>query len=106
VSRGAIEVTVAYAGPEGEAVVAVAVATGATVAEAVARSRLVERFGLAHAAISYAIFGQRAPAATPLRAGDRVELLRPLVADPKDARRRHAALHPLPRPRPRRKRPA
>jgi putative ubiquitin-RnfH superfamily antitoxin RatB of RatAB toxin-antitoxin module len=102
----AIEVTVAYAGPEGEAVVTVALATGATVADAVARSQLVQRFGLAQAAISYAIFGQRARASTPLRSGDRVELLRPLIADPKDARRRHAALHPLPRPPPRRKRPA
>jgi len=30
-----------------------------------------------------------------VRDGDRIELLRPLVADPKDARRRRAALKPL-----------
>ena len=101
-----MQVTVAYGGPEGEAVVAVALAPHASVADAVAESRLVERFGLAQIALGYAIFGQRATAGTPLRAGDRVELLRPLVADPKEVRRRHAALHPLPRPRPRRKRPA
>ena len=101
-----IEVTVAYAGPEGEGLVAVVVASTATVADAVALSRLVERFGLAQAAIGYAIFGQRALATTPLRAGDRVELVRPLIADPREARRRHAAQHPLPRPRPRNQRPA
>lgn len=41
--------------------------------------------------VAYAVFGQRADRGTPLRDGDRVELLRPLVADPKDARRRRAA---------------
>lgn len=40
---------------------------------------------------AYAIFGQRVRADAPVRDGDRVELLRPLQADPKDARRRRAA---------------
>lgn len=35
----------------------------------------------------YAVFGQRANGDTPLHDGDRVELLRPLQADPKEARR-------------------
>ena len=43
----------------------------------------------------YAIFGVKAVADTPLRDGDRVELLRPLQVDPKDARRRRAADRPL-----------
>ncbi|TKR33228.1 RnfH family protein [Luteimonas gilva] len=38
----------------------------------------------------YAVYGQRAEAGTALRDGDRVELLRPLQADPKDARRKRA----------------
>ena len=42
--------------------------------------------------VAYAVHGQRVEADTPLRGGDRVELLRPLVADPKDARRRRAAM--------------
>ena len=37
-----------------------------------------------------AIFGVTAEAATVLREGDRIELLRPLLADPKEARRRRA----------------
>ena len=37
--------------------------------------------------VAYAIFGQRADGEAVLRDGDRVELLRPLVADPKEARR-------------------
>ena len=38
----------------------------------------------------YAVFGIRAHATTQLRDGDRVELLRPLQMDPKDARRLRA----------------
>ncbi|WP_206860730.1 RnfH family protein [Lysobacter changpingensis] len=40
--------------------------------------------------VGYAVFGVRATRETELREGDRLELLRPLVADPKDARRRRA----------------
>jgi putative ubiquitin-RnfH superfamily antitoxin RatB of RatAB toxin-antitoxin module len=65
---------------------------------------MTARFGLREATLDYAIFGQRAGLATPLREGDRVELLRPLRADPKDARRARAAENPLPRPRPKPKR--
>jgi putative ubiquitin-RnfH superfamily antitoxin RatB of RatAB toxin-antitoxin module len=39
----------------------------------------------------YAIFGINAEASTVLHEGDRIELLRPLQIDPKDARRRRAA---------------
>jgi putative ubiquitin-RnfH superfamily antitoxin RatB of RatAB toxin-antitoxin module len=39
---------------------------------------------------AYAIFGVVAAGDTPLREGDRVELLRPLQIDPKEARRRRA----------------
>ncbi|MDN5781447.1 MAG: RnfH family protein [Luteimonas sp.] len=39
----------------------------------------------------YAVHGERATATALLRDGDRVELLRPLQADPKEARRRRAA---------------
>lgn len=38
----------------------------------------------------YAVFGVNAHADTTLREGDRVELLRPLLIDPKQARRRRA----------------
>ena len=41
--------------------------------------------------VAHAIHGQRVSPDSPLRDGDRIELLRPLVADPKDARRRRAA---------------
>jgi putative ubiquitin-RnfH superfamily antitoxin RatB of RatAB toxin-antitoxin module len=99
-----MKVVVAYAGPEGEAIVAVELPADAVLADALARSGLVARLGLRESALDYAIFGQRALPDTPLREGDRVELLRPLRADPKDVRRARAAENPLPRPRPKPKR--
>lgn len=39
----------------------------------------------------YAVFGINAEASTVLHEGDRIELLRPLQIDPKDARRRRAS---------------
>lgn len=61
-------------------------AAGATVGDAVREAALEEAGEVA----GYAVFGVLADAATPLRDGDRVELLRPLLADPKDARRQRA----------------
>jgi len=41
----------------------------------------------------FAIFGVPVPPDTVLRPGDRVEVLRPLRVDPREARRRRAAPH-------------
>lgn len=59
---------------------------GATVAEAI---RAVP-FDLA-TCVGYAVHGQRAALDTVLHGGDRLELLRPLVIDPKAARRQRAS---------------
>jgi uncharacterized protein len=98
-----LTVTVAYAAPGVEAVLTLAIAAGATVADAVAASGLVERLALPPAATGFAIHGQRADADTPVADGDRIELTRPLRADPKQARRARAAQKPLPTPAPRRR---
>jgi len=98
-----LAVTVAYAAPGVEAIVPVTLPAGATVADAVAMSGVLERCGLVPAAVGYAIFGQRASAHTPLADGDRVELTRPLVADAKEARRARARERPLPKGPPRTK---
>ncbi len=59
---------------------------GACVADAVAAAGLPG----ADAIAGHAVFGVAATPETPLRDGDRVELLRPLLLDPKEARRRRA----------------
>jgi putative ubiquitin-RnfH superfamily antitoxin RatB of RatAB toxin-antitoxin module len=95
-----MKVEIAYAGPEGETLLAVDLPCGSTVADAIDKSGIVARLGLFEAALGYAIHGQAARPTTPVVDGDRVELLRPLVADPKDVRRRRALEKPLPTRRP------
>lgn len=69
----------------------VRVAPGDTVADAVRRSGILARFPeLDPGAMSFAIHGARAAANQQLRPGDRIDLLRPLAADPRETRRRRA----------------
>lgn len=97
-------VTVVYVGAEGATSDVVVMPDGACVAQALAASGIIARLGLVEGALGLAIHGQRALADTPLRDGDRIELLRPLQADPKEARKTRARENPLPRRTPRRKR--
>lgn len=87
-----IPVEVAFALPERQEVVALDVPLGTTAGEAVTLADLPGRFPelpaetFAHADLG--IFGRRLrePHEHRLRAGDRVELYRPLLIDPKQAR--------------------
>ena len=65
----------------------VSLPAGATVADAVRASGL----GVSGAP-AFAVYGTRVSADTVLETGDRVEILRPLTVDPREARRRRAAL--------------
>ena len=103
-----MRVSVAYAAPGVEALVDLELAAGAVVEDAVRLSGVIARHALDPARLAYAVHGRRATAATVLHEGDRVEILRPLLADPKTIRRRRAEAHPLPRPpaKVKRRRPA
>ncbi len=81
-----MKVTVVRAWPEGHASVALQASPGMTVDDAVRASGLPIE-GVA----GFAVFGVRVDGSTGLNDGDRVELLRPLLIDPKEARRRRAA---------------
>ena len=85
-----MEVEVCYALPTVATRIAVTLQPGATVEEAITASRIVALLSLDRGALGLAIFGRRATPDTLLEEGDRVELLRPLSVDPKDARRRRA----------------
>jgi putative ubiquitin-RnfH superfamily antitoxin RatB of RatAB toxin-antitoxin module len=61
---------------------------GSTVRDAVMASGLLPQFDPDDCPVG--IFGKKKAPDTVLRNGDRVEIYRPLVADPKDARRRRA----------------
>ena len=82
-------VEVAYAGPE-PVVIALAVAPGTTLREAIAQSGVLGRWGLDLARCGVGVFGKARGLDEPLAAGDRVELYRPLAQDPKERRRRAA----------------
>ncbi|MGO4549916.1 RnfH family protein [Lysobacter sp. 2RAF19] len=69
----------------------VTVPIGATVAQALASAGLTPQTLESRGIDGLALHGVRTTPQAVLRDGDRIELLRPLVADPKDARRRRAA---------------
>lgn len=87
-----IRVAVAYAVSGTQRVIEVELQEDASVRDAIASSGLLAEFpeiDLAHAAVG--IFGERATLDTRVEEGDRVEIYRPLKADPKTARRTRAA---------------
>lgn len=94
-----ITVEVAYALPDKQKIVELSVPRGSTALQAVERSGIEEYFpGLDVLNSPMGIFGQALgtkgmpPAAEyELEPGDRVELYRPLIADPKAVRKQRAA---------------
>ncbi|MCK9538553.1 RnfH family protein [Dokdonella sp.] len=85
-----IEIEVAYAEPGRQVLRRIALARGATVADAIEASGIVSGLGLDAGALTVGIWSRPARHDTLLEAGDRVELYRPLKVDPKEARRRRA----------------
>jgi hypothetical protein len=86
-----MRIEIAYALPNDQVVVEVELPASATVGDAIRASGLLERFPeilLDRAALG--VFGERATLNDPVVEGDRVEIYRPLLADPKEARRRRA----------------
>lgn len=87
-----IECEVCYAGPEGQFVVPVRIADGATIGDAIDASAIRAKVpALVVTDRNVGVFAQLRPLSTPVAAGDRIEIYRPLVADPKDVRRERAA---------------
>jgi uncharacterized protein len=87
-----IPVEVAYALPHKQAILSLQVAEGTTAIDAVRQSGIARQFeGLDLENARLGIFGKVVGAQTVLKAGDRVEIYRPLVADPKEVRKARAA---------------
>jgi uncharacterized protein len=91
-SGGTLRVEVAYASAGGQqALRRIDLPEGSSVADAVRASRLADDFPeIDPARGDFGVYGRRVTPGTILRDGDRVEILRPLAADPKDIRRRRA----------------
>ena len=87
-----IKVEVAYALPDKQAIVAVDVSPGTTALEAARQSGITEKFeGIDLDNAKLGIFSKVVSPTQVLREGDRVEVYRPLVADPKEVRKARAA---------------
>jgi len=89
-----IRVEVAYALPHEQKIIALQVEEDCSAYDAVIRSGIVEAYPeIDPETIPMGIFGKsiRDPKGTVLKEGQRVELYRPLIADPKEARAKRAA---------------
>lgn len=85
-------IEVAYALPEQQWLLVEQVPEGCSVGEALLASRLHQELPeLVFEDGKVGIFGKAVKLSQPLRAGDRIEVYRPLLVDPREARRRKAA---------------
>lgn len=87
-----INVEVAYALENKQAILALDVPEGTTALEAARRSGIADRFeGIDLDNAKLGIFAKVVSPTQVLREGDRVEIYRPLIADPKEVRKARAA---------------
>lgn len=87
-----ISVEVAYALRDRQKIVSLQVPEGTSAAQAVEQSAIVEDFPEIDLAVNkLGVFSKPCKGEQVLREGDRVEIYRPLIADPKEVRRKRAA---------------
>jgi len=92
-----IRVEVVYATAARQELVALELESGATVVDAIEHSGLADKFAEFEVdPSSVGIFSRKVSLDYVLRDGDRVEIYRPLQADPKEARRQRALLQSKP----------
>lgn len=90
--QNTIRVEVAYALPEQQVIVELQVAEGTTALEAAQQSGIAERFeGVDLENAKLGIYAKVVSPKQALQAGDRVEIYRALIADPKEVRKARAA---------------
>jgi putative ubiquitin-RnfH superfamily antitoxin RatB of RatAB toxin-antitoxin module len=87
-----ITVEIVYARPDEQALEQLRVPVKASVEEVIRRSGFLERFPeIDLGSNKVGIFGKLAKLDAQLNEGDRIEIYRPLIADPKEARKKRAA---------------
>ena len=86
-----IRIELAYADPGREILIGIDVSHGDSVLDCVERSGLFHLIpGLRRNRLRFAVFGRPVEPADEVSEGDRIEVLRPLVIDPREARRSRA----------------
>lgn len=88
-----IKVEVAYAKPEQQVILEVMVQPGTTIEQAISQSGMLEQFPEIDLSVNkVGIFGKLSKKTLELsKEGDRIEIYRPLIADPKEVRRKREA---------------
>ncbi|MEM7206206.1 MAG: RnfH family protein [Pseudomonadota bacterium] len=87
-----VSIEVAYANPERQEIVELSVPQGTTARDAVFQSAIADIFPeIDLTNLSLGIFSKRVDLESVLKDGDRIEIYRPLTADPKEIRRQRAA---------------
>src|SRR5688572_24750022 len=86
-----IMVEIAYALPEQQVIIPIRMAQGTTAEEAIKASGIINKFPEIDLNINkIGVFGKLSKLDAVLRDLDRVEIYRPLIADPKEVRRQRA----------------
>ena len=91
-SPATVRVEVAYAQPDRQVIIPVDLPEGATLEQAIIQARIQEQFPeIALQTAKVGVFGKLSKPSAIARAGDRIEVYRPLLADPKEVRKKRAA---------------
>lgn len=86
-----IDIEVAYANPERQVIVALRMSVGTTVLQAIDKSGLLTIFPeIDSADLQVGVFGAVCKLEQLVKQADRIEIYRPLIHDPKEARRQRA----------------
>ena len=94
VSDALLQIEVAYALPHQQKIIALSVPAQTTLYQAVVLSNITAYFPQLHLdAVTFGVFGklEKSPKTRMVQAGDRIEIYRPLLIDPKEARKARAA---------------
>jgi putative ubiquitin-RnfH superfamily antitoxin RatB of RatAB toxin-antitoxin module len=87
-----IQIEVSYARPERQDVIRLKLPEGSTIQQAIEASGLLQRYpDVDLTKLKVGIYGKLSRPDTVLRERDRVEIYRPLIADPKEVRKQRAA---------------
>ena len=87
-----IQVEIVYARPDEQVLEQLKVSADATVESVIHQSGFLERFPeIDLGSNKVGVFGKATPLSAKLTEGDRIEIYRPLIADPKEARKKRAA---------------
>jgi len=86
-----IDIEIVYGVPNKQVLLPVSVPVGSTIAQAIAHSSMNAHFpDVDFTKSKVGVFGRAERSTTEIKAGDRIEIYRPLTADPKEMRRLRA----------------